>query len=141
MATKNDPFAVALRNLRRGLGNGKTPAGKDATGEWLAVRWEPYLKKRATKATPSVMCAEIVSILGEGTPPAWFRREVTEEERSITSSASDVEGGSEKRTRETRHETSGTPSGGVSRIDREHTRQNVHSTGMNEETCSARASR
>ena len=36
---KNDPYAVALRDLRRGLGDGKGRGGKDADAEWLAARW------------------------------------------------------------------------------------------------------
>ena len=79
---KNDPYAVALRDLRRGLGDGKGRGGKDADAEWLAARWPGYLAKRAEKASPLTMCGEITAILGQGTPPAWFRRpEVTEQER------------------------------------------------------------
>ena len=88
MACKNDPYAVVLRALRRGLGDGKGRDGKDATGEWLAARWLPYLEKRAKKASPCTLCAEIAAILGDGTPPAWFRREaMTEEEREVLEKA------------------------------------------------------
>ena len=83
-ASKDDPYAMALRDLRRGLGDGKARAGKDADAEWLAARWPPYLAKRAEKATSSTILAEITAILGHGSPPAWFRREeVTEEEREV----------------------------------------------------------
>ena len=83
-ASKDDPYAMALRDLRRGLGDGKARAGKDADAEWLAARWPPYLAKRAEKATPSTICAEITTILGHGSPPAWFRREeVTAQEREV----------------------------------------------------------
>ena len=83
-ASKDDPYAMALRDLRRGLGDGKARAGKDADAEWLAARWPPYLAKRAEKATSSTILAEITAILGHGSPPAWFRREeVTEEECEV----------------------------------------------------------
>ena len=84
MACKNDPYTVALRNLRRSLCDGKGRAGKDVDPEWLAARWSLYLAKRAEKATSSTICAEITAILGHGTPPGWFRREgVTAEEREV----------------------------------------------------------
>ena len=35
----------------------------------------PYLQKRAERTGSVVLCAEINAILGEGTPPAWFKRE------------------------------------------------------------------
>ena len=84
MVPKDDTYAVALRNLRRGLSDGNIRSGKEATGEWLAERWPPYLAKRAERTSSIALCSEINAILGEGTPPAWFKREiVTPEEQEV----------------------------------------------------------
>ena len=44
----------------------------------------PYLQKRAERTSSISLCSEINAVLGEGTPPAWFRREeVTDEEKEV----------------------------------------------------------
>ena len=82
--SKEDPYTQALRNLRRGLADGKArQKSQEIKGEWLAARWPPYLDKRLEKTGKAAVCAEINSIL-QGTFPSWFKRkEIEDEERDV----------------------------------------------------------
>ena len=83
MATAMDK-TIELRNLRRGIADGRARGGQPASGEWLAARWEPYLNKRAETVNSLALRSEISAVLGHGTAPAWFRRQgISSEEREV----------------------------------------------------------